>query len=438
MNCEAGQFLNGTSGVCESCSPGSFSAVAGNESSCSLCSAGYYAPQEGATSCLWCDLYSYNSRSGASTCSSCKPHSQRIPEQEEECIGTSSSQCECQINFYNNTRGLCKKCPKGARCDGKAGSIPYADDGYWGDAKDSLSIFIACTPRSACNRGLSSSNSITSRCARGRIGQLCARLGSGYFGLGQQNQVVLSCPSSHVWSIVLEVCGVVFVFVCWWCLTRFTSPAHHSLLIFMQVCAICSRVALQWHSRLRWLAVVLSLVLFDVDVFAPHCTATIRTTWGYVSAFTLQLILPLLLSLLHALPVLWLIVRERLQSTSTGTAASQQQQQNQQQNHQQQQQQLMSTCWSSCGRCFRYTSAVVILACFEPLSCTRFPNGSHYLRWSGSVRCGSEQHEVFVIVSAVVLVLGSLGCIARVQWGRTTQLLVNCSPLLIPCPCVCC
>lgn len=110
--CAAGTYSNEGAASCTNCPIGTFSdKVAGSDiTSCTNCSAGYYAPSTGTTSCLQCPIGKHMPFTGASICFDCSPGFY------SELGSPSCSPCQVFNSSFTGTltANKCTNCPRGS------------------------------------------------------------------------------------------------------------------------------------------------------------------------------------------------------------------------------------------------------------------------------------------------------------------------------------
>jgi hypothetical protein len=142
--CHPGSFINISSGICQSCTVGSFSPSKGSDD-CTLCSKGQYQDQQGQSTC-WdcprgqfnddigqtlcqpCAAGSYQNRTASTICDQCPHDTYQSERNQYECIpcgagkfsfegATSCTLCPPGTFRENNSapllRSSCNKCPAG-------------------------------------------------------------------------------------------------------------------------------------------------------------------------------------------------------------------------------------------------------------------------------------------------------------------------------------
>ena len=185
--CQPG-FYNDAAAVttCQECRVGTFNSLSA-ASSCFLCESGSYVPLAmNSTVCLPCPAGKFSvsqsvactacfsntiSNASSSSCVSCASNS--VPD-------ASSTLCVCISGFFMTENGVCLDCPAGGDCSqvGTNYSSIAPKIGYWKNSASAIPVFNLCPLGEACPGSLSSS------CAAGYTGILCAVCDTNYYFSG--------------------------------------------------------------------------------------------------------------------------------------------------------------------------------------------------------------------------------------------------------------
>ena len=198
----------------------------------------------------------------------------------------------CYDGFYVDGDGLCQPCPSGGVCEGGLAQ-PYPKRGHWG-LKDHPTEFLECDQGDACLGGPNF------ECKEGYRGRMCERMDNDEFRVaGTQHR----CPASKADQWLGTAGMVAGVVVLWHVINSIVctySDVTDMLLMTVQQCAIVFEFDLDWPASLAYLDPLFEVALFDVDLVQPNCVVH---GWTYYDGFYVQLMLPILYSLLYFAPI---------------------------------------------------------------------------------------------------------------------------------------
>ncbi|EFJ40756.1 hypothetical protein VOLCADRAFT_99335 [Volvox carteri f. nagariensis] len=236
---------------------------------CIECRPGQFQEFPGRTSCELCPKDHFANASAMPVCLACPYNTLTIQRGS-----TNLTECLCKLGYYNSAGlpGLpCEPCPANALCEGGT-SLPVPLPGFYADRRAPFQMY-RCNPASVCTGNFT--------CQTGYRGRMCYACGKGYFRfLGN----CVPCPRNKS-----NVLGYLIILASLWILINvWFARAVENLMVIVNFCQLMSIVLYQVMS-------LSSILSFEIDSLEPTCLVP---EWGFAHNLVVQLLLPLIMTLL--------------------------------------------------------------------------------------------------------------------------------------------
>ena len=346
------------------------------EKFCQSCHAGKYTKTPG-SSCELCPQGKINRENGSIVCESCPENS--VPTTEQ-------TSCVCDKGFYGRP-GVgegCKMCPPGGTCSKKNLDVTeiLSKKGYWRHSSISVN-FYACKEYHACAGGIWNQS-----CRDGHYGPMCNICNKLF---AKSDGLCAVCPPEkkglNIFISLLAPVALIIILVL---LIRSANPKNGEIdhfsgvskiaTSYLQVYSLCSQFDVQWPPIVRTLFEVSDHVNPTISFYSSDCSFQ----WSFFDRLWFYLLMPPI----YVAGVL---------CTLYGL------QQYYKEPH-------FLTQWL-------YPSVVVGIFLAYPsiikmflrvLSCDNIGE-EYYLSTDYSVKCYTDEHTVFSILSVIALVLYGIG-----------------------------
>lgn len=308
--CQAGSALNATGETsCEDCTPGKFEGNIGG-SSCKLCSTVGFGTDEEQVRCTQCAPGTFSSAVEGTNlfeCIACVGNFYQDAFGQSECkvcpVNTNTlvdnTICNCPIGFIGSGNPLENCIPCGNRqgvvCNQMDQKYPIIESGWWyaGTAEDPFKV-VQCVPAVAC---ASTDTSGVTTCSEGYTGQVCSEcVQYEYFRLGEQCE---KCPNASyvLWVLIFFVVAFLALAMLIFAKPRpFKATSVGIVVTWVQIIALFESLPLQWPESVRQMYNSISIVNFNIEIFAPDCSVpmSFKTKWFLKLSIPLLVVLMLL------------------------------------------------------------------------------------------------------------------------------------------------
>ena len=273
---------------------------------CGLCPPASYSPEESMAPCA--------------PFSPCHTNSERVGNMSLGQAGRVSDEpCVCRPGFWtplfeeSNNIDVCAPCPRGGVCEGGS-SRPYPAPGFFDVSDSNGVVFAACPYPNAC------ADVVTSGCAPGYEGTLCATCQDGWFV--ERDEGCRKCeghqiPLGYILSAALVIVPVILMAVLvvvharqtrrrvggldetdeeeWSGMARLLRlgavPYSIRILFFhVQLLGVLGDAPLKWRSPGREVLDAMSVATFSVNVTGVSCM------WDWTTRYVYPLVAPLVLA----------------------------------------------------------------------------------------------------------------------------------------------